>query len=101
MGSVNILMSTDMSQTKQPKLADFEKSLDELEKIVARMERGEQPLEAMLQDFERGMALSKQCGESLDNARQRVEQLLDDDGEATLQPLESPSNPENEPPQTP
>ena len=40
---------------------DFEKSLLELEKIVDRMEQGEQSLDDTMKDFERGMQLSQQC----------------------------------------
>ena len=60
---------------------DFEKSLAELEKIVQRMERGEQSLEQTLKDFERGMVLSEQCRKSLETARQRVEKLVAKHGE--------------------
>ena len=48
-----------MARQAKPKLSDFEKSLNELEKIVERMEHGEQSLEASLKDFERGMTLSR------------------------------------------
>ena len=58
------------------KQSDFEKSLAELEKIVRRMEQGEQPLEQALKDFERGMALAAQCRKSLEAAQQRVDKLV-------------------------
>ena len=48
-----------MPQDKKNQPPDFEKSLAELEKIVQRMERGEQSLEQTLKDFERGMVLSE------------------------------------------
>ncbi|MGI9311250.1 MAG: exodeoxyribonuclease VII small subunit [bacterium] len=57
-------------------LPDFEKSLAELERIVQRMEQGEQSLEQTLRDFERGMTLSDECQKSLDAAQQRVEKLV-------------------------
>ena len=47
-------------------IADFEKSLDELEKLVARMEEGEQSLDESLQSFERGIALYRNCQTALD-----------------------------------
>ena len=68
---------------------DFEKSLAELEKIVQRMERGEQSLEQMLQDYERGMALSQVCRDSLESARQRVEKLVEQRGGGhALEPMD-------------
>ncbi len=59
-------------------LPDFEVALKELESIVNRMEQGEQTLEDSLKDFERGMALSKQCQQSLKQAELRVEKMLND-----------------------
>lgn len=41
--------------------ATFEESLEELEKIVARLEQGDVPLEEALDAFQKGMDLSKQC----------------------------------------
>lgn len=65
-------------------VSKFEESLKELEAIVARMERGELPLEESLTLFERGMQLSKECRVSLETAELRVKHLLDaertDDG---------------------
>ena len=55
----------------------FEGSMKELETIVARMERGDLPLEESLSLFERGMQLTKECRTSLDRAELRVRNLLD------------------------
>jgi len=55
---------------------DLEKSLAELEKIVARMESGEISLDESLKLFERGVALTRQCQTALKNAEQKVEILL-------------------------
>ncbi len=71
-----------------PAISDFESALSELEKIVERMERGEQTLEASLNDFERGMALSKSCQQSLEAAEQRVETLVKRHGEVAAEPFE-------------
>jgi exodeoxyribonuclease VII small subunit len=78
-----------MPQTKNSKLPDFEKSLAELEKIVERMERGEQTLDDTLKDFERGMALSEKCQLSLDQAQQKVEKLVKKHGSYKLEVLGS------------
>lgn len=77
-----------MPQGKQNHPPDFEKSLAELEKIVRRMERGEQSLEHTLKDFERGMVLSEQCRKSLEAARQRVEKLVGKHGDYKLESLD-------------
>ena len=57
----------------------FEASLKELEEIVARMERGDLPLEESLKLFERGVALTSECRSSLESAELRVRNLLDPD----------------------
>ena len=58
-------------------IADFEKSLDELEHLVARMEEGEQSLDESLQSFERGIALYRSCQTALEQAELRVKLLSD------------------------
>lgn len=59
------------------KVATFEKSLDELEQLVVRMEQGELSLDDSLKSFERGVALYRNCQGALDQAKLRVTQLLD------------------------
>ncbi len=56
----------------------FEKSLDELEKIVAKLEAGDLPLEESLKLFEDGVKLSRNCRERLTNAERRIEMLMSD-----------------------
>jgi exodeoxyribonuclease VII small subunit len=65
----------------------FEASLAELEKIVARMESGEQSLEDSLKDFERGVTLTRNCRTMLENAEQRVEKLVKEQGEIRTESL--------------
>jgi exodeoxyribonuclease VII small subunit len=57
-------------------VAQFESALNELEQIVAKLERGELKLEESLKLFERGVALTKQCRSSLETAELKVKQLL-------------------------
>lgn len=59
---------------------DFEKSLAELEEIVAGMERGDLSLEESLKQFERGIALTRSCQKALQQAEQKVEILLKKSG---------------------
>ncbi len=63
----------------QDPVSRFEASLKELEEIVARMERGDLPLEESLKLFERGVALTRECRTSLDSAELRVRKLLQPD----------------------
>ena len=58
-------------------IADFEKSLDELEQLVAKMEQGEQSLDDSLKSFERGIALYRNCQTALEQAELRVKLLSD------------------------
>lgn len=63
---------------KIPKSTKFEDALGELETIVATLEDGEQSLEVSLEQFERGVSLSRFCQQSLNEAEQKVKILLDD-----------------------
>lgn len=68
-------------------LPDFEAALAELEKLVEKMESGEQSLEDALQSFQRGIELTRVCQQGLKEAEQRVEQLLQKNGEYRLEPF--------------
>jgi len=54
----------------------FEASLQELERIVKELEKGDLPLEQSLQLFENGMRLSAECKRQLEEAESRVEILM-------------------------
>ena len=69
-------------------VADFESSLDELERLVAKLEQGEQPLEQSLLDFERGVTLFRRCEQALQHAELRVQQLLDPADPTSARPFE-------------
>ena len=58
-------------------IAGFEKSLDELEQLVSRMEQGELSLDDSLKSFERGIALYRSCQSALEQAELRVKLLMD------------------------
>jgi exodeoxyribonuclease VII small subunit len=74
-----------MSQKKQ----SFEDSLAELEKIVTKLEEGDLPLEESLELFEKGVGLSRECQERLNQAERRIEVLLKDQrGEPALETLD-------------
>ncbi len=54
-------------------------SLQELEKIVGRLEDGDLALEESLKLFEDGVRLSRECQERLNQAERRIEVLLKDE----------------------
>ena len=64
---------------------NFEKSLEELETLVQRMEQGDQPLEQALKDFEQGIALIRTCQQGLEQAEQKVQVLVERNGETRPQ----------------
>jgi exodeoxyribonuclease VII small subunit len=64
-----------MAEKKQT----FETSLQELEKIVRKLEDGDLSLEESLKLFEDGVKLSRECQERLNQAERRIEVLLKDE----------------------
>ncbi len=62
----------------------FEESLTELDQIVQNLEQGELSLEESMALFERGLGLSKVSQEKLQAAEQKVQILLDNNGQAQL-----------------
>jgi len=70
---------------------DFEAAMDELEKLVARMEQGDLPLEETLQQFERGIELTRQCQKALDEAEQKVEILVEKAGRTEVEAFDTDS----------
>lgn len=54
----------------------FEKALAELEQIVARLEKGDVPLEESISLYERGEALKARCEQVLKSAEARVEKIV-------------------------
>ncbi len=64
-----------MAEKKQT----FENSLQELEKIVRKLEDGDLSLEESLKHFEDGVKLSRECQERLNQAERRIEVLLKDE----------------------
>jgi exodeoxyribonuclease VII small subunit len=68
-----------------PASLTFEKALEELESLVARMEEGKLPLEESLAAYQRGAQLIKFCESRLADAQARIA-VLDGD---TLRDLEA------------
>jgi exodeoxyribonuclease VII small subunit len=78
--------STRSSSQGEP---PFEASLARLEAIVEELESGELDLESSLARFEEGVALSRRCAGQLAEARQRIDVLVEENGEAVERPFES------------
>lgn len=70
------------------KTPDFEQSLAELEQLVEAMESGELSLEDSLAAFEKGIKLSRDCQSALQNAEQRVQTLVEKNGQLVASPMD-------------
>ena len=70
------------------KTPDFEAALSELEGLVRKLESGDLPLDESLDEFKRGVELTRHCQEVLDKAQLSVEQLMNVDDESSGEPFE-------------
>lgn len=66
---------------------NFEKALNELESVIEKMESGQLSLEDSLQGFEDGLKLARRCQTSLKDAEQKVQVLIEQNGELRSQPF--------------
>ncbi|MCD4845591.1 MAG: exodeoxyribonuclease VII small subunit [Methanosarcinales archaeon] len=57
----------------------FEAALMKLEEIVRKMEAGDLSLDESLNLFEQGIKLTKLCSFQLEHAKQKVEELAEED----------------------
>ncbi len=74
---------------RSPKKPDFETALAELDALVEKMEQGDLSLDESLQQFERGVQLTRSCQQALKDAEQKVQILLSKSGQETLEPFDS------------
>lgn len=70
--------NTESSNVKND--VNFEDAMVELEALVTKIEAGNLSLEDSLNEFEKGIKLSKICQKALTEAEQRVK-ILTDEGE--------------------
>ena len=63
---------------------NFETSLAELNTLVEQMEQGGLSLEQSLACFEKGIALTRACQQALSEAEQKVQILMQKNGETVL-----------------
>ena len=59
------------------KQLDLEKAMGELEEIAEQLESGELTLDKSLEQFEKGVKLSRECQSALTEAEQKVQILID------------------------
>ncbi len=74
---------------KNTKAPGFEQSLKELESLVEKMEQGDLSLEDSLSHFERGVQLSRACQKALKEAEQKVEILMNKNGQDEITAFDS------------
>ena len=72
---------------------EFEKSFQQLEKIVQRLESEELSLDESLELFEQGISLSRFCHQKLEQIEKKIELILAD---AKGEPVTEPFEPEEE-----
>ena len=61
----------------------FEENLADLEAIVQKLESGQVPLEEAISEFQKGMKLSKDLQETLDQAEKTLVKVTQADGSET------------------
>ena len=61
----------------------FEENLADLEAIVQKLESGQVPLEEAISEFQKGMKLSKDFQETLDQAEKTLVKVMQADGSET------------------
>ncbi len=75
-------------KTPTNKAPNFEKALTELETLVEDMEQGNLSLEDSLKRFEKGIALSTECQQALQNAELKIKELVEKNGKLLEQDTE-------------
>lgn len=76
-----------MLMPRKKKAPDFEQSLQDLESLVTRMEQGDLSLEESLKAFEEGVSLTRECQDILSQAEQKVQVLIESQGELSTAPF--------------
>jgi exodeoxyribonuclease VII small subunit len=73
---------------KSKKQTDFAGTLAQLETLIARLEDENTSLERSLTDFEQGITLVKEAQKALVTAEQKVNTLIETDGDPTVEPFQ-------------
>lgn len=79
---------------KKPATAthDFEKSLQQLNQLIEKMETGQLSLESSLAYFEEGITLIRTCQQTLTDAEQKIQILTKKAGKSTPTDFEIEDN---------
>lgn len=59
----------------------FEEAMEKLEEIVEKLETGDIPLEKAIEYYQEGMKLSKICSEKINNVREKMVKIVNENGE--------------------
>ncbi len=59
----------------------FEEQMEDLEKIVGELEKGDLNLDDSVAKFEEGIKISKECNKILEEAEKKITILINKDGE--------------------
>ncbi|TQV68052.1 exodeoxyribonuclease VII small subunit [Exilibacterium tricleocarpae] len=78
--------------TAKKKGVDFEQALSKLETLVNEMEQGDMTLEESLKAFETGIGLTRECQTRLTEAEQKVQLLVEEQGELRSRPFSGDSD---------
>ena len=73
---------------EQTQQIDFEASLSQLETLVEKLENSEFTLEQSLSAFEQGVKLTRQCQQALSAAEQKVQLLVEENGQSQAVPFQ-------------
>ena len=74
---------------KSVETLSFEDAMRELETVVRCLEEGRQPLEEAISSYERGAALKARCESLLEEARLKVDKIVQaESGDITVEPYE-------------
>lgn len=59
----------------------FEENLEQLSKIVEKLEAGEIPLDDAINEFQKATILAKACDEKLKTAEEAIHKIVNENGE--------------------
>ncbi len=74
--------------TREEEELSFEQALARLEEVVEKLEQEDLPLEEAIDLFQEGMRLSKISAAKLDKVEQKIQILMEENGELKARPFE-------------
>ena len=72
--------------------SNFENNMENLEKIVSELEKGDLNLDDSIAKFEQGIKLSKECNKILEGAEKKITILLEKNGELVEEDFNAEEN---------